>query len=186
MRAGCSWAAGPAQAIDAVGIGSSAEDWDGEIAEDDSSPPPGRVPPVRYTSGLFSDDEDCSSPEAMLGAGNMEALIAHLESMAAQLEAELGEPETEIRQKIADLQSCALCLKHAPSKCDNRWRAWPPPRAQTRLSTTVLMHARSEYAARALPRSSRISSGSTSCCMTATRGRCSAARRTFGCPLYSR
>ena len=87
-----------------------ADDFDGEIEPDDE--PNGR------TAVVYDDDPLLASPppgglselasravHPGGGGGGGEALLARLEAMAAQLEAESGEPEPGIRAQISTLRA---------------------------------------------------------------------------------
>ena len=85
--------------------------FDGAIDfEDDDSPPVGRSA-VNYggddlfdspVAGMADLDDEM---QVVPGGGGQATLITHLESMAAEIEAASGEPETAIRGQIAHLRS---------------------------------------------------------------------------------
>jgi hypothetical protein len=92
--------------------------FDGEIDSDpDATPPPGRTT-VHYGNDALFDDSPAAGSNSdndgganimdLMGAlgpdGNTGALIAQLEAMADEFERQSGEPETEIRGKIAMLK----------------------------------------------------------------------------------
>jgi len=123
-----------AMGILSVDHAAAGEHFDGEIEDEEPDEPPEGRAAVGYgdDTGLFDEDDatglmipnpespaGCSDPESpspvasdLLGGdlgsllgGDPGALIAHLEQMAAALEAESGEEESEIRAKIALLRS---------------------------------------------------------------------------------
>jgi len=92
------------------------EAFDGEIEPDDDETNSGRAI-VRYDDeALFAAEGPSDAPTPERGApppvalagdagGGVDALIAHLEATASELEAAGGQEEVEIRQKIALLRS---------------------------------------------------------------------------------
>lgn len=112
-------AASPLTALErSMGITSIGSPFDGQIDSEPDSTPPGRTA-VQYgdDDALFDDANDgegSSSSGLDMGSldmtalgpgGDPTALIAQLEAIAASIEEQSGEPETEIRSKIALLRS---------------------------------------------------------------------------------
>ena len=110
-------------AMGIMGIADGGEQFDGEIADEDDGDGRAAVVYNQADDSLFDDampanksDEPGPSGLELLGGGGLEllggggpestgALIAYLEEMASQLEAQSGEEEKEIRGKIQVLRS---------------------------------------------------------------------------------
>ena len=101
------------EAMGVVHLAGADDHFDGEIEpEDPETPPSGRTPVTYEDSGLFSPGLD-------VAPSSSEALLSHLETLASQLEAQSGEHEIGIREKINTLRTV---LKDQPAFIEQQRR----------------------------------------------------------------